>query len=320
MESTTFLAWMVILLLGVIGLIIAVWYYFEKSKPDRIKKARADRSLDTEDKAYNSVVSTKSICRVLGEKGYNMSQAEVLLERAELALEANDSSKALQLTEKAKERIESAKKKGIQPIDATSDTASFDELEDQKVIEFEERKERLRSLPENYMESKFQIEVARDMVEEKGDKEARRLLGIAEEKYSTEDYSGALSYAVKCKKWVDEDSAGLLSGQKVDRIKDEGVVDDVVVKNISAPEEEEVYECMECGAVVSEDHKFCNKCGAKIEFNKTCSECGTEIRSSYNFCPECGGELSVLVYECPECGTEVDENIKFCPNCGVGLE
>ncbi|MBR6386007.1 MAG: zinc ribbon domain-containing protein [Ruminococcus sp.] len=54
--------------------------------------------------------------------------------------------------------------------------------------------------------------------------------------------------------------------------------------------------CPSCGASIAKDAKFCDKCGAKIEFpaeaevqpTKFCSECGEPISEDSKFCEKCG--------------------------------
>jgi len=312
---------MIALLLGATGSIWAVWYYLERSKSRRLKKAKKDLNIDPEDEVYNLVMSTKSICKVMKRDGHDVSAAEILLERAELALQADDYPKAMKLAEDAKKKIAQSKDISIQPSNTNTLVPEEDKPKSKAVKKFEERKEEIQNLPENYLESKFEIEVARDMVKETDDVEASRLLQIAEDKFSSKDYTGALSQAIKCKKWIDEDSAGLLAGQKIGKKKKPAEESKTLsLKELPATESEGQHECSECGNQVSESDKFCNKCGAKIHLLQTCAACGAEVEISYNFCSECGEELGLVVYECPECGTEVDDDVQFCPQCGVELE
>ena len=46
--------------------------------------------------------------------------------------------------------------------------------------------------------------------------------------------------------------------------------------------------CVECGAEVASNAKFCSECGAKIIRKIFCSECGTELKPNQKFCSECG--------------------------------
>ncbi len=66
------------------------------------------------------------------------------------------------------------------------------------------------------------------------------------------------------------------------------------VKSYPGKEEEQKKECcLQCGAKLPINAKFCFQCGARVEDKKI-------------FCPECGAEMS--------------ENAKFCMNCGKKRE
>lgn len=47
--------------------------------------------------------------------------------------------------------------------------------------------------------------------------------------------------------------------------------------------------CPQCGAKLSADSKFCNKCGAKIK--STCPGCGAAVTPGSKFCSQCGQPL-----------------------------
>lgn len=50
---------------------------------------------------------------------------------------------------------------------------------------------------------------------------------------------------------------------------------------------------------------------------KKCMQCGAEIGANSKFCPECG---SPQAKKCPKCNTEISGNPKFCPECGHKLQ
>lgn len=321
-----------------------VYLYFEKTKPSRIKQAKRDRGLDIEDEAYNSVMSTKSIASIMKRNGEDVTSAEITIERAEMALEAGNFSRAKNLADEARDKLDSVREEGViysstpassstkraYTLESLPDISPAEEDLDEKTRELEEQKERLERLPDNYMESQFEIEVARDMVKKEGDEQARRLLDIAEKKFQEGDYTTALSYSIKCKKSIDEDRAGLLAGQTIGKKKKETIVEETpesgtlrketVIKEERLDKTRGGYYCQECGNPVSREDKFCNKCGAKVEIVETCPQCGVEIDPDDNFCSLCGYEVKTTMFECPECGKELEGDVKFCPNCGVEFE
>ena len=115
--------------------------------------------------------------------------------------------------------------------------------------------------------------------------------------------------------------------------------------------------CPNCNAEISENSKFCNVCGAKIELpekvqpvqsptGKVCKNCGAALEEGQMFCVNCGTKVEeeaapqeyaesapqvqpvqepvyeTPVYEapvCPNCGKELREGQKFCTGCGTPI-
>ena len=50
--------------------------------------------------------------------------------------------------------------------------------------------------------------------------------------------------------------------------------------------------CPECNAAVSDDFKFCPKCGGRIK--EQCSSCGGELKNEWKCCPVCGNERDAV--------------------------
>jgi RNA polymerase subunit RPABC4/transcription elongation factor Spt4 len=50
--------------------------------------------------------------------------------------------------------------------------------------------------------------------------------------------------------------------------------------------------CPNCGAVVSEDARFCLKCGMELGIH-ACAACGAEMPRDASFCPNCGKTTSI---------------------------
>jgi len=75
--------------------------------------------------------------------------------------------------------------------------------------------------------------------------------------------------------------------------------------------------CVNCGAKLPENAKFCLECGKKIDLtsNFKCPKCG-EITPVGNFCLHCGSPIG---RKCPKCGTDVPLNGKYCLECGEKL-
>ena len=76
--------------------------------------------------------------------------------------------------------------------------------------------------------------------------------------------------------------------------------------------------CPHCGALVSENAKFCKECGKAIAPAGTvpCPKCGAQIAKDAKFCKECGAPTKL---KCPKCGKELAADARFCRECGAAV-
>lgn len=98
--------------------------------------------------------------------------------------------------------------------------------------------------------------------------------------------------------------------------------------------------CEKCGAVLSLDSMFCNKCGEKLEEiapevmtdAPLCPSCKKPIEEGSTFCTHCGASINAETQTsvksamgnakgnvCPVCGTVCDASDAFCISCGAKL-
>lgn len=73
--------------------------------------------------------------------------------------------------------------------------------------------------------------------------------------------------------------------------------------------------CMQCGALIDRDSRFCTYCGSYSPFGYHCPTCLREIKKGQALCPGCGRSLYTT---CPVCGqtTFVQDR---CERCGTSL-
>ena len=69
---------------------------------------------------------------------------------------------------------------------------------------------------------------------------------------------------------------------------------------------------------ISEDTKYCSKCGAKNQENaRFCLVCGQIFTQPISASSE---EKTKILAICPECKNRIASNSKFCPECGASLQ
>lgn len=123
-----------------------------------------------------------------------------------------------------------------------------------------------------------------------------------------------------------------------------GQLNDLHMQIVYVSERIEAYKngwiCMDCGAQVSENDRFCPNCGKQIirkeDLDETeamkCPRCGECYEENQKFCSKCGFSLTKQEIEkeydekielqkhtCPNCGADIDDDMKFCIICGQKL-
>jgi len=302
---------------------IAVYYYLEKTKSQRLNRIRKKKHMSPQNEAYNKMKRTKGITKMMKRKGKDTKNAEQLVERAEEVLDKGDLATAEKLVDKATEKLpknslevgemekDEKTKKGY-TIDEL-DEIEFEESEEAKKRreELEKQKEKLMSLPKNYLESKFQMKLVKEMIEEEDNQEANEYYRKAEKCFESEDYDGALKYSVRCKKVIEGKDAGLIPKLSLDKNKDatEHVEEDTVT----------LKKCPDCGLEGKKDENFCPKCGIELVSKERCPECDAAVNEEDKFCRKCGVEIQSASDSCTGCGNEIDPEDDFCSRCGTKL-
>lgn len=233
------------------------------------------------DDAHNALITGRAIARAMQRTGTPMSSAWETLEEAQKAYDKGDFKACVEIVDRAKDAMKAARlakeKKGdlVKLESEAPSPAGEEEILTKEYIQ--------KKLPENYMQAKFSIGVAKKQIEEGrkagSDVEAANsVLQDAEKAFEMKDYATALKEAIHSKNMVDVGESGLA---------------------IIAPEEEviEITEeqlknrCEGCGEFLREGDSFCRKCGAKIPIATECDDCGKTADMDDKFCRGCGKEL-----------------------------
>ena len=238
------------------------------------------------DKAHNTIITTEAISTTLSRQDLDTAEADSLIQQAKGLMAVRNYESAIERAEAAKlvllrvKREASAKPQRSAPPHPDPGMRPMDEsLFKPASQNIESREEKsLDSLPANYIQSKFMLSTTKDLLEKKSitSGEAFDFYTSALRSFEQENYTKALSYAIKAERILDSGTLTLIGEQKV----------------VSGTEEViEVLVCPGCDAEVSQDDVFCRGCGQNLAASPECPGCGVGIETSDKFCRKCGYKL-----------------------------
>jgi len=306
---------LLILLIGGLGLVLYVELRYMRKR----NKSKIDVRM-TKDEAYNGIVTTRAVARVLREKGTDTSEAELLLLKAEGAYGRRDYLICKEAVEEAKMSLERGKSRVTEPPEPEESIPQIISDAEEKGLEAEEKGleaeekgleaeekgleaeeevrestplfEEAKKLPENYLQSKFMISSVRSGLEslssERETSEAISWLARAESSFKAGEYTDAFSQACKARKSLDTSPLRDKATSAVEMIETEPPeTEERIHEPIEMP-----LRCSECGAELLEGDMFCAQCGAPVRRRIMCPSCGAEAREGDRFCRHCGSPLS----------------------------
>jgi hypothetical protein len=287
----------IITILAAVGLGLVA--YFELRYMKRRRASKIDAHI-MKDEAYNSLVTTRAVARVVEQRGKDISKAEQLLFQAENAYSRREYSKTKEIAENAKGELEISKDKN-EPSEKDDDVElTTDHPDEEEGAFLEERTlfEKEKELPENYMQAKFMIgDIQRQLERAKGSgvvaTEAENNLKIALEHFDQGGYTEALRYACRAEKCLYPGNDRFIGKTKPPDTLEEEIEE----KKLEEPVEEQVEEeaavlrCKECGSPLEEGDLFCARCGAKVEKEARCPHCGAVLKEGDRFCRYCGAKV-----------------------------
>ena len=280
----------VILIAILVGLGLVI--YFELRYMKRRRAPKIDAKL-VKDEAYNSLVTTRAVARVLDEKGRDTSKAEQFLFQAENAYSRREYARTKELADEAKEALEVCgdrkEPEGGDELSIIADVESTEE--DGETMENKTLFEKEKDLPENYMQSKFMIKnVKRELEMAKGSNmdisEAEHQLRLALENFDKGEYTEALRFACRADRSISQTDTQFIAGNPESVGYPEDPVDGFV--NMDTAEKLETLICKECGSPLEQNDIFCSQCGTKVERERICSSCGEPLKENDVFCRKCG--------------------------------
>jgi len=252
-ETTKYIILFALVLVLVVVVLVLTRKFSKKALRGWLKN-REDRVMKS-DKAFNTLQAVKIISKNFEGQGIDVSSVKGIIEAAENEMELKNYTSTIELTERAKVRLIELKSKkdreeDKQPepkpheIDAKDFEPSGKEGYEPTAKEMLHKK-----YPQNFLESKFTIGVAEEMLRNSKDKdvtrEAKTLLEQSKHCFEIEDYGSALRYSVQCKKLLE--GAGIeVAREPLQKMK-------------------EKLECPQCKYEANEYDIFCRKCGYKLK-------------------------------------------------------
>ncbi len=278
----------ILLLLMIMGMVIAAELAYILLRRNLRKKEmfkRKSEPVETmADRAHNLILTTKSISRSLANQGIETFEADSILRKAKSDESAKDYGSAIERAEAAKLVLLMAKREHSARNPDTSVSANADNRPmDQSIYDSEDvplsksqprEKKDLDSLPTNYVQAKFMLNTTKDLLEKKGisSGEAYDFYKQAKTFFDQEDYSSALSHAIKADRLMDSETLELIGEEK---LEDE--------------EEIEIYVCPSCDNEIADNDAFCRECGENLESG--CPGCSEPIETTDKFCRKCGYKM-----------------------------
>jgi ribosomal protein L40E len=257
-----------------------VYFIWRRKKKMRLRRAPKGETLA--DKAHNLILTTESISSSLAGQGVDTNPADSILQEAKRLEVRGDYSSAIERAEASKLALLRAKREHQThktPITSPAPQPSS-QVEPEYQNEEEEGPEEnavdLSKLPKNYMQAKFMLSTAKDLLDQNDikDGEAFKHYQKAKKHFDAEDYSKALSFAIKSERLMDSETVGLIG-------------EDEITEEV----EIETATCPECDNEITSDDAFCRNCGEKLTFDTLCQGCEAELGPDDKFCRKCGQKL-----------------------------
>lgn len=268
----------VLIIAMVITLVVVLVVELKILRTRRIRKAGEG---DLPDRAHNELLTTKAVSESLAHGGVRSEPAEEAIREAEAALRLRNYRVTMELAEKARGLLRTAKLRHERHGDITKvDEIAAKEAPPEDVTV----KEKLtKELPPNYMPAKFSVTIAQEEIDAAkagglDTSAAEGHIAEAQTAFEAEDYDGAFRHAVRARRAVET-----ASPPDVEEAKEGGT---------PKRPREPGRTCPSCAAPVTEDDAFCRKCGTKMPAVKSCPSCDSAVADDDAFCRKCGTEVA----------------------------
>jgi len=226
-----------------------------------------------QDRAYNELLTTKSVRNKLHEDGFDTSKVEYIIKKAQTAIEQRDYDSCVEFCDKAKQELLKCNREGsILSFDESSGESGSNSQEEE--IPIPSASDAIKKIANDnqgqYMQSQFELNCARDELKRSSTRNADRekaekLIEESAQLFDSGEYEKSLSVSFKARK--------LIAGEETESARP--------IKKDSD------LKCPDCGATVQEEDVFCGSCGKSLKKTK-CNSCGEDLIGGDKFCRKCG--------------------------------
>jgi hypothetical protein len=248
------------LLLGIFLTVILVIIYLQmRTIKDRGKRIEAKVQRDD---LYNSIMTVRAVSNSLRNQGRDVSGAESIVHRAEMAYQARNDARCRKLVCEARATLEKAKDAPVEVIVPMTVAVK----EKAGAEEFMTLNQESMKLPQNYLQAKFVMGMVEKELEGCERSKVDKVSGLLEEArdaFAAEDYDSSLRHSNCALKVLREDGP--------------------IAKVTNAV-------CLSCGKEVKDGEKYCRQCGRSMT-ERNCPACGERADGDDLFCGKCGQRI-----------------------------
>ena len=298
----------IVLMLVMFLVLVVELMYIRAKKRKSLGKLNESKS----EEAFNVIHTTNRIISTMRARGVDVSEAEDFMREARQYQAQGSHEMAISRSERAKDVLKAAKARFDREQEDAGDASSHSSSVES--VTFKESThdpllpippgEAVRK-PDNYMQAKFLLGTVRDLLKKDENQdipESQEMFGNAEQEFNSENYTRALSLALKAEKMLKVGNLDHIAETPMPHCEDdmeEEIIEEEEYEHrhhqkhtvIEGIIETEDVECDSCGAEAHMDDAFCRKCGNELDFIVVCPGCEVEVDSDDVFCRKCGERL-----------------------------
>ncbi len=196
----------------------------------KTRGARGEAKIER-DEAFNAITTIRSVADSLENQGFDTTEAEPIIFKAELAYRSGNYVHARTQADQARSLLVESHDQGPDPLE----NKKFPGISEDRHTAQEE----IKATPKGLIEARFMIDMVEDLINDQNDAELISALDSAKRMHEAGDHEGAFAEACRVKNVLGDREAPIV--------------------------EKIVYVCPNCDADVGADDVFCRRCGTPLD-------------------------------------------------------